>query len=338
MSLIDERPSVALRRLINGYQVSQAIHVAATLGIADLLARGARDSDDLASETHTQPRALYRLLRALAAVGVLEEREGRRFALTPVGDCLRSDAAEPVGGWAAFVGRRTHWHAWGDLLHSIQTGEDAFRHLHGVGAWEYRAQHPEEAAVFDRAMGDLARRSQRSIMDAYDFARFATVVDVGGGQGALLATVLAAHPHMRGVLFDLPHVVASIDGVSPDPAVSGRCRAVAGSFFDSVPAGGDAYVLRAVLHDWDDSDAVAILRNCRAAMGDNTTLLIIERDLGPANELPATKFSDLNMLVSLGGQERTMDEYGELMRQAGLRFIASTPGAFDLHIIEGAPA
>jgi hypothetical protein len=335
---MDERPSVALRRLINGYQVSQAIHVAATLGIADLLAGKARDSDDLAAETHTQPGALYRLLRALAAVGVLEEREGRRFALTPVGDCLRSDAAEPVGGWAAFVGRPSHWHAWGSLQHSIRTGDNAFRHLHGVGAWEYRAQHPEEAAAFDRAMADLTRRSQRLIMDAYDFARFATVVDVGGGRGALLAMLLAAHPRMRGVLFDLPHVVASIEAISADPAVVARCRTVAGSFFESVPAGGDAYVLRAVLHDWDDSDAVAILRNCRAAMGDNATLLIIERDLGPANELPATKFSDLNMLVSLGGQERTMDEYADLMRRAGLRFIASTPGAFDLHIIEGRAA
>jgi hypothetical protein len=278
------------------------------------------------------------LLRALAAVGVLEERESRRFALTPVGDCLRSDAAEPVGGWAAFVGRRSHWDAWGALQHSIQTGDNAFRHVHGVGAWEYRAQHTEEAAAFDRAMADLTRRSQRLIMDAYDFAPFATVVDVGGGRGALLATLLAAHPRMRGVLFDLPHVVASIDAISADPAVADRCRMVAGSFFESVPVGGDAYVLRAVLHDWNDSDAVAILRNCRAAMGDNATLLIIERDLGPANELPATKFSDLNMLASLGGQERAMDEYADLMRQAGLRFIASTPGAFDLHIIEGTAA
>jgi hypothetical protein len=135
MSSIDERPSVVLRRLIDGYQVSQAIHVAATLGIADLLAGGARESGDLAAETHTHSHALYRLLRALAAVGVLEEREGGRFGLTPVGDCLRSDAAEPVGGWAAFVGRRTHWHVGGELLYSIQTGENAFRHAHGVAAW-----------------------------------------------------------------------------------------------------------------------------------------------------------------------------------------------------------
>jgi hypothetical protein len=331
----DERPSVVLRRLIDGYQVSQAIYVAATLGIADLLAGGARDSADLASETQTHPHALYRLLRALAAVGVLEECEGRRFALTPVGDCLRSDAAEPVGGWAAFVGRRSHWHAWGELQYSVRTGENAFRHAHGVGAWEYRAQHPEEAAVFDRAMTDLTRRSQRLIMDAYDFARFATVVDVGGGRGALLAALLAAHPHMRGVLFDLPHVIASIDGISADPGVAARCRTVAGSFFESVPAGGDAYVLRAVLHDWDDANAVAILRSCRAAMRDDATLLILERDLGPANDMPGPKFSDLNMLVSLGGEERTIDDYAHLMRQAGLRFIASTPGAFDLHIIEG---
>jgi hypothetical protein len=315
-----------------------AIHVAATLGIADLLGGGARDSDDLASETQTHPPALYRLLRALAAVGVLGECHGRRFALTPVGDCLRSDAAEPVGGWAAFVGRRSHWHAWGELQHSVQTGENAFRHAHGVGASEYRAGQPEEAPAFDRAMADLARRSQRSIMDAYDFARFATVVDVGGGRGALLTVLLAAHPQMRGVLFDLPHVITSVDGISVEPGVAARCRTLAGSFFERVPARGDAYVLRAVLHDWDDADTVAILRNCRAAMRDDATLLIIERDLGPANELPGPKFSDLNMLVGVGGEERTIDEYAQLMRQAGLRFIADTPGAFDLHIIEAAPA
>jgi hypothetical protein len=334
----DERPSVVLRRLVNGYQVSQAIHVAATLGIADLLAGGARESDDLAAETQSDAQALYRLLRALAAVGVLEEREGRRFALTPVGDCLRSDAAEPVGGWAVFVGRRNHWHAWGELQHSIRTGEDAFRHAHGMGAWDYRAQHPEEGAVFDRAMGDLTRRSQRSIMDAYDFSRFATVVDVGGGRGALLAMLLAEHPQMRGVLFDLPHVIESVDAISPDPAVAARCRTVAGSFFEGVPAGGDAYVLRAVLHDWTDADAVKILRQCRAAMPDDATLLIIERDLGPPNEVPEPKFSDLNMLVGPGGRERTIDEYADLLRRAGLRLITSTPGAFDLHVIEGEPA
>jgi len=334
----DERPSVVLRRLVNGYQVSQAIHVAATLGIADLLAGRARQSGDLAAETQTDPRALYRLLRALAAVGVLEERDGRRFALTAVGDCLRSDAAEPVGGWAAFVGRRSHWHAWGELQHSVQTGEEAFRYAHGMDAWEYRAQHPEEAAAFEGAMTDLTRRSQRSIMDAYDFARFTTVVDVGGGRGALLAILLAAHPHMRGVLFDLPHVIASLDAVSPDPGVADRCRTMAGSFFEGVPAGGGAYVLRAVLHDLDDAQAVAILRTCRAAMGDDAKLLIIERDLGPPNELPGAKFSDVNMLIGQGGQERTIDEYAELMHRAGLRFIASTPGAFDLHIIEGEPA
>jgi hypothetical protein len=338
VSAIDERPSAVLRRLIDGYQVSQAIHVATTLGIADLLAGGARQTGDMAAETQTDPHALYRLLRALAAVGVLEERDGRRFALTAVGECLRSDAAEPVGGWAAFVGRRSHWHAWGELQHCVQTGEEAFRYAHGMDAWEYRAQHPEEAAAFDRAMTDLTRRSQRFIMDAYDFARFTTVVDVGGGRGALLAILLAAHPHMSGVLFDLPHVIASLDAVSPDPDVAARCRTMAGSFFEGVPAGGDAYVLRAVLHDWDDAHAVAILRTCRAAMGDDATLLIIERDLGPPNELPGPKFSDVNMLVGQGGQERTIDEYAELMHRAGLPIIASTPGPFDLHIIEGGPA
>jgi hypothetical protein len=334
----EERPSVVLRRLIDGYKVPQAIHVAATLGIADLLADGPRGSDDLAAGTETHPGSLHRLLRALAAVGVLEECDGERFALTAVGECLRSDADEPVGGWAVFVGRRNVWDAWGDLVYSVRTGESAFGHVHGMSAWDYRARHPEEAAVFDRAMADLARRSNRSLLEAYDFGRFATAVDVGGGRGALLACLLGAHPGLRGVLFDLPHVIAAPEDLTADADVAARCRIVAGSFFDAVPEGGDAYMLRAVLNCWEDEDAVAILGCCRRAMRADATLLVIERDLGPANRLPEAKLSDLTMLVGPGGRERTIDEYATLLGAAGFRFLGSTPVAFGLHIIEGTPA
>jgi hypothetical protein len=207
-----------------------------------------------------------------------------------------------------------------------------------MSPWDYRARHPEEAAVFDRAMADLARRSNRSLLEAYDFGRFATVVDVGGGRGALLACLVGAHPGVRGVLFDLPHVIAAPEDITADADVAARCRTVAGSFFDGVPEGGDAYVLRAVLNCWEDEDAVAILRCCRRAMEADATLLVIERDLGPANGLPEAKLSDLNMLVGPGGRERTIDEYAMLLGEGGFRFIGSTPGAFGLHIIEGAPA
>lgn len=333
--MTEESPSVVLRRLIDGYKVTQAVYVAATLGIADLLADGPRDSDDLAAATGTDAGALRRVLRALAALGVLEE-DGSAFTLTAVGEGLRSDSDEPLAGWALFSGGADAWQAWGELLYSTRTGESAFTHVHGMNAWDYRAAHPESSAVFDRAMTDLARRSNRSLLEAYDFGRFGTVVDVGGGRGAFLAALLAAHPRMHGVLFDLPHVIAGRRDTTgeADP----RLRTVAGSFFDGVPEGGDAYAMRAVLHDWPDDEAVAILRTCRTAMTEDAVLLVIERDLGPANELPEAKLSDLNMLVGPGGRERAIEEYAALFQAAGFVLHRSTPSAFGLHIIEGTPA
>ena len=186
---------------------------------------------------------------------MFREEDGRRFALTPIGDCLRSDADEPVGAWAAFVGRPYYWQAWGDCSTRSRTGEAAFAHLHGIDPWGYRAANPEEAAIFDRAMTDLARRASRSTLDAYDFGRHGTIMDVGGGRGELLVNLLQAHPAMRGVLFGLPHVVEAAGAELEAAGVADRCRTVAGSFFDAVPGGADAYVLRAVLHDWDDPAA-----------------------------------------------------------------------------------
>jgi hypothetical protein len=334
---MDERPSATLRRLVNGYQASQALHVVATLGVADHLADGPRTSDELAAAVGAHAPSLYRILRALATVGVFREEDGRRFALTDVGECLRSDAEEPVGGWAAMVGRPYVWAAWGELLHAVRTGENAFEHVHGVDAWTYRTRDPDEGAIFDRAMSDLARRAHSSTLAAFDFSRFGTVVDVGGGNGALLVALLGAHPEMRGVLLDLPHAVAAAQRAIAAAGLEGRCEAVAGSFFDGVPAGGDAYVLRAILHDWDDPEATAILRRVREACSGDATLVVIERDLGAPNELPETKFSDLNMLVIPGGRERTVGEYGALLAAAGFGLVESRPAGFGLHVMVGSP-
>jgi hypothetical protein len=193
--------------------------------------------------------------------------------------------------------------------------------------WEYRATHPESAALFDAAMTDLSRRTNRSLLEAYDFSRFGTVVDVGGGRGALLSALLAAHPHQHGVLFDLPHVVAGAPSAEGD-----RLRVVGGSFFDGVPGGGDAYLLRAILHDWPDDDCVRILDACRGAMGEDATLLVIERDL--ADGLQEAALSDLNMLIGPGGRERTRVEYASLLSSAGLRLVRAWPSARGLHVFE----
>lgn len=327
-----------LRSLINGYQVSQAISVAATLGVADLLADGPRSSDDLARDTGADADALYRLLRALAGVGVLREEDGRRFALTELGEPLRSDVPGSLAGWAEFVGRPAVWQSWGALLHSVRTGENAFRHVHGADVWSWRAERPDESAAFDRAMASLTGGVNRALLDAYDFGRFGTVVDVGGGNGALLASLLGAFSTMRGILFDQPHVTASAREVLRAAGVADRCQVVSGSFFDGVPEGGDAYVLKVIVHDWEDPEAVAILQACRRAASDDAVLLLIERDLGGPNEAAAAKLSDLNMLVNPGGRERSVEEYAALFDAAGFRLVAATPTAVGLSVFEAAAA
>jgi hypothetical protein len=317
-----------LRRLVNSYQLSQAIHVAAVLGIADLLANGPRSSEDLAAETDSDPRALYRLLRALAAFDLFHEDDDRRFSLTELGDALRSDAPESVAGWAAFVGRKNIRDAWSSLEESIRTGENAFKLAHGTNVWEYRARNPEESEIFDRAMASSSQLVIRSLIDAYDFGRFGTIVDVGGGNGTLLRALLDEYPQLQGVLFDQPHVVEGID-------LGERGSVVGGSFFESVPEGGDAYLLKWIIHDWEDEESVAILRNVRRNGG---TLLLVERVVEAPNEGPETKLGDLNMLVGPGGQERTLDEFRALFEASGYELVGDTPTASGMHVIEGSPA
>jgi O-methyltransferase domain/Dimerisation domain len=331
------RPSQALRRLVNGYQVTQAIHVAATLGIADLLGDRALSSDELAGATETHARSLQRVLRALAAVGVLHEDGDGRFSLTEIGACLRADASEPVGGWAAYVGRPAHFRAWGALLDAVRTGENAFKSVHGVDVWEYRSGHPDEGAIFDRAMSDVSRRANAHLLEAYDFGRFTRVVDIGGGHGAFLAAVLAAHPALRGVLFDQPHVVAGAPAVLQAAGVGDRCEVIRGSFFDAVPPGGDAYLLKAIVHDWEDPEAVLILRRCRAAVADDGAVLLVERELGPPNADPDAKFSDLNMMVGPGGRERTREELAELLSAAEFELQRVVPTVVGLNVFEASP-
>lgn len=330
-----ERPAAVMRRLVNGYQVTQAISVAARLGIADLLGDGARTSDELARASGSHPDALYRLLRALAAVGVFHEGEGRTFSLTPLGECLRADAEESIAGWAEFVGEGYYWQAWGALLHSVRTGENAFRHVHGTDPWTLRVGDPEASTRFDRAMTSLSRQVIAGVLAAYDFGRFGSIVDVGGGNGAFLAAILAKYPAMRGVLFDQGHVVAGAGPLLMGMGVNERCEVAGGSFFEAVPGGGDAYILKAILHDWEDEECVRILSVVRKAMRDGAALLVVEQELGPPNDNPRAKFSDLNMLVAPGGRERTTEEYTALMAKTGFRFLGVTPSRAGTAVFEG---
>jgi hypothetical protein len=333
--MAEPSPAAELSRLVGGYQVSQALHVAATLGIADLLADGPRTSDELAEAAGAHPRELYRLLRALATVGVLHEDEGRRFSLTELGDTLRTDAPGSIRGWAMLIGRPYFLNAWAHLLTSVREGGNSFRHAYGTDIWSYRAEHPEESAIFDEAMTSRTRAANAAVLDAYDFTRFGTVVDVAGGRGVLLAALLERHHGMQGILFDQPHVVAKAAPLLEEAGVADRCRVVAGSFFESVPEGGDAYVLKWILHDWEDEDARAILRAVhRAAAPNGAMVIVVERDLGGPNEDPEAKFSDLNMLVAPGGLERTIPEYEALFAAAGFRLTGVIPTASGLHVLE----
>jgi hypothetical protein len=322
---VASNPWLEMLNLINGFQVTQAIRVAATLRVADHLKDGPRSADDLAALTQSNAEALYRLLRALAAVGVFREEADRKFALTPMGDCLRIDSNTPIGGWAEHVGNPYFWQAWGHLLHSVRTGENAFQDVHGVDVWQYRAKHPEADAIFNRAMTNMSRAGTDAVLSAYDFSGFRHIVDVGGGQGAMLAAILSAYPQARGTLFDQPQVVEGAEANLKERGVMNRCDIVGGSFFESVPQGGDAYLMRSIIHDWEDPEAIAILKVCRRAMREPARLLLIERNVAPPNEMPATKFSDLNMLVGPGGRERTRDEYASLFQASGFELTRVLP-------------
>ena len=326
-----------LTRLINGYQISQAIHVAARLGIADYLSHGPLSSIELARLSGSHPRTLYRLLRALASAGVFHEADDRTFWLTPMGECLRSDSSTPLDGWAAYIGRPYAWQAWGHLEHSVRTGENAFRHLNGQSVWEYRSTRPDENAIFNRAMTANSRGAIEATIAAYDFSRFRHVADIGGGQGQLLAGILAANKAQRGTLFDQPHVVGKAAEVLNQHGVADRCEIVGGSFFEAIPEGADAYVMRAIIHDWDDKEAISILKTCRRAMTAEAKLLLVERVVEPPNEGLISKFSDLNMLVMLGALERTYDEYSALCRTAGFETRGTARAGSHFQVIEAVP-
>ena len=330
-------PQVVLREMLTGYWTAQAIHAAAVLGVADLLKDGPRTSADLAAVTGTHERSLYRLLRALVSVGVFAEEAPGHFGLSPLAECLRTDAVNSVRAMAIMTGSE-HYHSWGDLLYSIRTGQTAFEHLYGQPIFPYLATHPEAAQVFDDAMTAIHGAETAAMLDAYDFGPFQTLVDVGGGNGSLLTAALQRYPALRGILFDRADVVDRARPLLKAAGLEERCPAVAGSFFSSVPAGGDAYLMRHIIHDWNDVLALSILRNCRQVMPVGGRLLLIESVIPPGPGASWSKFLDLNMLVIPGGMERTEAEYRDLLALAGFRLERIVPTRTEICLIEGLPA
>jgi hypothetical protein len=331
----DPASSDQLSRMILGGRIAQILVVAAELGIPDLLKDGPRTSDALAEATSTHAPSLQRLMRALVALGLVT-METAGYALTPLGSALRSDRPERLDLFARYSGHDSSWRAWGHLRHSIRTGEAAFPDALGMEAWEYRVQHPDFGELFDDLMTTGSERRQDAILSAYDFSRFRTVVDVAGGHGQLLGAVLQRYPGLQGILLDQSHVVAGAAATLDSLGVRDRCTTVAGSFFDTVPTGGDAYLLKFILHDWDDDQAVAILQSVSRAMAAGATLLVIDRVLPQDGALQVNAaLMDLHMLVSFAGKERTESEFRSLYDRAGFRLTRVLKTASDVSIIEG---
>ncbi|WP_406694863.1 methyltransferase [Singulisphaera sp. Ch08] len=320
-------PAEQLFQIINSFWTSRAVYVAAKLGLADFVQDGPKTAAELAVATGTHAPSLYRLLRALASTGLFLEDEQGRFAATPLGDALRSGVPGSLRATAISELGEDHYDAWRDVLQSVKTGEIAFDHHFGMPVWEYYAQNPEVAKVFNESMSGLTRSIEDAVVQSCDFASARTVVDVGGGQGTFLAAILKANPTAKGLLFDAPQVVAGEQNRLGAEGLNGRLEAVGGDFFESVPTGGDIYTLKWIIHDWDDAKSVAILQNCHRAMARGGRLLLVESVIPPRNEPSLGKFMDLNMLVMTGGRERTEEEFRTLLAAAGFRLtrVIATP-------------
>lgn len=317
-------PHVQVLQLMMGMWHAQIVAAAARFGVADLVASGVHDVDSLAHECGADADALHRLLRACAALGIFFESEPRRFALTPAGECLRSDVAGSLRDLLIAETAPGHWLPWGHLFETVQDGRSLAADILGMPVWEYYGKNHDEGLSFARGMGNLSAIISRDVTRAYDANGFERIVDVGGSQGVLLSSLLAANPSARGVLFDLPEVVADVAG---DP----RIEIVGGSFFDDVPADGDLYLLKQILHDWPDDRCTEILKNVHRAAKPGATLLVVEMLLPDTPQPSPVAFMDLNMLVMLGGRERTAAEMTALLAGGGFRVTRVTPiGLFSL--------
>jgi len=319
-----------------GYVVARALFVCAKLNLADRLAAGPRTSDDLAGECGTNPDATYRLLRSAAGLGLFFEEPRGRFRLTPLGEAMKSGAPGAARASLLSLAGDTFWTSFGALEHSVRTGETGMQKAFGMGGFDYLAAHPEEAAWFNDAMIGFHGQEPAAVVKAVSFADLGTLVDVGGGTGNLIATILQATPRLRGVLYELPHVVGPARERLAGLGLSDRCSVVPGSFFDSVPP-GDAYVLSHVIHDWDEERCLRILRNCKSA-SPKAKVMLVEMVIPSGNAPHPGKLLDLVMLNIPGGRERTADEYRDLLAKAGYRMTRVVPTESPVSVVEAVAA
>ncbi len=315
----------------------RSVYAAAKLGIPDQLQEQERSSDEIAQATGMHPAALYRLMRTLASAGIVTELPQHRFALTTLGRTLRSDVPGSLRAWVVFTGETFYLQAWQEILYSIETGKPAWDKVHGMTIFDYFREHSDAALIFDEAMTGLSHGRAQAVASAFDFSRFHTLVDVGGGHGMLLTTILKAYSQLHGILFDQPQVVKGARSIIESEGLGPRCKIVAGDFFQTVPPGGDVYVLKSVIHDWDDEHSVVILKNCREAMTKEARLLLVETVVPSTGEPHYAKFNDLEALVVLGSQERTQEEYAALLEQTQFEPFRVVPTNGPLSIVEAVP-
>ncbi|HEY6327766.1 MAG TPA: methyltransferase [Blastocatellia bacterium] len=316
--------------------IAQALYVVAKLGIADLIKDGPVSAEQLACKTATNGRALYRVARALTGIGVFEEDEQGRFSNTALSETLRSDHPESIRASAIMMGAPFLWRPWGDLLNSVTTGKPAFDRLFGQPFFAYLGTHPDDAAVFNAAMTAGASATSASVAEAYDFSGFDSVVDVGGGHGALIKDILRKNPNLHGILFDLAEVVSGAADILTDPEIRGRIEVIGGDFFREIPP-ASMYMIKGVLHDWSDADALRILASCRRAIKPGGRLLIIESMLKPSNQPDPGKFMDLMMLILVNGRERSQSDFLALFQQAGFSLTRTIPTSGPYTLVEAQP-
>jgi hypothetical protein len=335
-------PAERMIQFLGGFWIARAIHAAAKLRIADHLAQEPKTVEQLAALTETHAPSLYRLLRALVGAEVFREETPGVFALTPLGETLRSDVRGSLRSTFHTCAGDDHYDAWGQITHAVKTGQTAFDHVVGMPIWKFYERNEENGRNFNQFMTDFTTVVDEAIVEAYDFGGFEHLVDVGGGHGQLLRAVLRKHPHLRGTVFDQPGVVEGTQKAIAAANLEGRCRAVGGDFFESIPVCGDAYMMKFIIHDWDDARSIRILSNTRKALspiaGRRGRLLIIETVIPEDSSPHFSKLMDLNMLVMTGGRERTEREYAELLRAGGwwLKRVIPTESAFS--IVEAEPA
>lgn len=323
-----------MRRLLVGFSITIGISAVAELGIADHLAERPRTAAELARLTGTNEGFLRRLLRYLSSEGVFEERDGDLFALTERSHWLRSEVPGSLRARAVYTGSAMSWMAWGSMVECLKTGKSGFLAAFGEDIFDHLREHPKPAATFNAFMAAQTAASSAAILAAYSFAGVREMVDVGGGHGALIAGVLRANTGMRGILFDMPQVIATAGPALEKAGIADRCRAVGGDFFAAVPHGADLYAIKFILHDWPDDQCIAVLRNCRKAMASGGKVLVVEHVVPDSHGPHIAKFMDINMMINTSGQERTERQFTQLFAAAGLRLQRIVPTPIDLNLLE----